>query len=168
MTKQNKIFDWRFRSKWLNYVAQSSMAVIAVLLVFIALRQQHLVVVASLAATGFTIFTMPNNVTASSRNVLGGHMIGMFFGSLFSFFSMESGIGQDVIYALAVGFSMFAMTITNTEHPPAAGTALGVVLDGFSQDVIMGITVGAGILTAIHWLLKPYLLDLIAENNRNN
>src|SRR5690606_9619580 len=100
MTKQNKIFDWRFRSKWLNYVAQSSMAVIAVLLVFITLRHQHLVVVASLAATAFTIFTMPHNVTASFRNVLGGHMIGIFFGSLFSFFSMESGIGQDVIYAL--------------------------------------------------------------------
>jgi CBS-domain-containing membrane protein len=125
MARFKKIFDRRFRGKWLNYIAQSVMAAVAILIVLVTLHQQNLLVVASLAATAFTIFIMPHNVTASMRNVVGGHVIGMLFGSLFAVITIESGMGQDLLYALAVGCSTFVMAITNTEHPPAAGTYPG-------------------------------------------
>ena len=166
MARFNKIFDRRFRYKWLNYVAQSAMAAVAILLVLVTLHQQNLLVAASLAATAFTIFIMPHNITASMRNVLGGHIIGIVFGSLFAIITTESGLGQDLLYALAVGCSTFVMAITNTEHPPAAGTTLGVVIAGFSLRLIIGIAMGIGILTVVHWLLKPILLDLIASSGK--
>jgi len=166
MARFKKIFDLRFRHKWFNYVAQSAMAAIAILIVLVTLHQQNLLVVASLAATAFTIFIMPHNITASMRNVVGGHVIGIVFGSLFAIITMESGLGQDLLYALAVGCSTFVMAITNTEHPPAAGTTLGVVIAGFSLRLIMGIAIGIGILTVVHWILKPILLDLIASSEK--
>lgn len=138
------------------------MATGAVLLALMALRQQNLVVAASLAATAFTVFTMPNSVTASSRNVVGGHLVGLTLGALFALLPQESGLAQDAIYALAVGGSMLVMAVTNTEHPPAAGTALGVVIAGSSLQVLLGVVVGVGVLAVIHRLLRPVLRDLVA------
>jgi CBS-domain-containing membrane protein len=162
MARFERAFDRRFAPYWISYIAQSVMAAGAVLLALVALRERNLVVAASLAATAFTVFTMPSSVTASSRNVIGGHVIGLAFGSLFALLPVESGLAQDVVYALAVGASMLAMAVTNTEHPPAAGTALGVVTAGFSLTVVMGVIVGVGILAAVHRVLRPALLDLIA------
>ncbi len=157
-----RTFDSRFAPHWINYVLQSALACAAIFVTLVALRQQNLLVAASLAATAFTVFTMPSSVTASPRNVIGGHLIAMAFGSLFGLFPQESGLAQDVMYALAVGGSMFVMTITNTEHPPAAGTALGVVIAGSSPRIVVGVAVGVAILTVTHRLLRPMLLDLIA------
>ncbi|MDD3656438.1 MAG: HPP family protein [Atribacterota bacterium] len=95
-----------------------------------------------MTATAFTIFVMPHNITTSKRNVLGGYIIGMVFGLLFFIIHPSSGVGQDAIYALAVACSMFTMTIMYLEHPPTAGTALGVVVAGFSIRVIISIIVG--------------------------
>ena len=163
MAKPNRAFDTRFKAKWLNYVLQSILFVLAVFVTLRALSHQNLVIAASLAATAFTVFTMPNAVTASNRNLIGGHLIGLTFGSLFALFAQHSGLTQDIIYALAVGSAMFVMTITNTEHPPAAGTALGVVIAGFSYRVFLGVIIGVGILTVILNIFRPIMLDLIAS-----
>jgi CBS-domain-containing membrane protein len=155
-------FDRRFKNRKGRYIAQVAMATGAVFFTLIALHQQHLVVAASLAATAFTIFAMPGSVTASTRNVVGGHFVGLIFGSAFALLSPEPGVMQDLMYALAVGISMFVMAITNTEHPPAAGTALGVVIAGYSVRLVLGVVVGVAVLAAIHRLLRPVLIDLIA------
>jgi CBS-domain-containing membrane protein len=139
------------------------MATAAIFVALIALRQQNLLVAASLAATAFTVFAMPTSVSARMRNVVGGHLVGLFFGSLFASAAAGAGLWQDAMYALAVGCSVFVMAITNTEHPPAAGTALGVVIAGYSVRVVLGVTIGVMILVSLHRLLKPYLLDLIAS-----
>ena len=161
MIRLRRALDARFRPHWVSYVIQSVLATAAVLAALAALRQQNLVVAASLAATAFTVFAMPGNVTARARNVVGGHIIGLIFGCLFALLSPDSGLGRDGLYALAVGSSMFTMAITNTEHPPAAGTALGVVIAGFSARVVLGVVVGVAILAVIHQGLRPFLRDLI-------
>ena len=155
-------FDARFTPNWGSYVSQSAMASAAVFIVLVALRQQNLVVAASLAATAFTVFTMPSSVTASSRNVIGGHIVGLVFGFLFALFPQEHALAQDAIYALAVGSAMFVMSITNTEHPPAAGTALGVVIAGPNARIVLGVLVGVGLIAIVHRLLRRFLRDLIA------
>jgi CBS-domain-containing membrane protein len=162
MARFDRAIDKRFVPHWPNYVVQSAMATVAVLLVLVALRHQNLVVAASLAATTFTVFTIPSSVTASPRNVIGGHLVGLIFGTLFALLPQETGIRQDLIYAVAVGGSMFLMSITNTEHPPAAGTALGVVIAGYSTRTVLGVLVGVAILVTVHRLLRPFLRDLIA------
>jgi CBS-domain-containing membrane protein len=166
MAKLQHAFDDRFRPHWLSYVLQSALAALGVFVALAALRQQNLVVAASLAATAFTVFAMPSSVTASSRNVIGGHMIGLAFGSVFALLPHDSGLGQDALYALAVGCAMLAMAVTNTEHPPAAGTALGVVIAGLSAQVVLGVVVGVAILAIIHRLLRPILRDLVAAPER--
>lgn len=160
-----RAFDKKFPPHWCNYVLQSFFATASVFIVLFALRQQNLVVAASLAATAFTVFTMPSRVTASTRNVIGGHTIGLVFGSLFALIPVSSAISHDAVYALAVGSAMFIMAITNTEHPPAAGTALGVVTAGFSIQVVLGVTIGVGVLTLIHRLLRPFLIDLLRDSD---
>ena len=157
----SKTIDSKFKSNWLNYVIQSVLLTFAVFVTLRLLRYQNLVIAASLAATAFTVFTMPNAVTSSNRNLIGGHLIGLAFGSLFALFPNFSGLSQDIIYALTVGSAMFAMTITNTEHPPAAGTALGVVIAGFSYPVILGVIAGILILAVILTFLRPLMMDLI-------
>ncbi len=108
------------------------------------------------------MFTVPSSVTASARNVIGGHVIGLVFGSVFALMPQATPLAQDAMFALAVGGAMLAMTATNTEHPPAAGTALGVVIAGFSWRVVLGTVVGAVVLALIHKLIRPYLRDLVA------
>jgi CBS-domain-containing membrane protein len=166
MTVLSRTFDLRFRPHWLSYVFQSLLAAASVFAVLITLRQQNLVVAASLAATAFTVFAMPSRVTASTRNVIGGHIVGLTFGSLFALVPAASAVSQDAIYALAVGGAMLVMAVTNTEHPPAAGTALGVVIAGFSLPVILGVVVGIGVLALVHGLLRPVLRDLIQVPDR--
>ena len=103
---------------------------------------------------------MPDNITAQPRNVIGGHIVGLLCGFLFSLiphFTLHFAI---FIYSLAVGTSLFLMVVTDTEHPPAAGTALGVVMPGISLQVIVVVVASIIILSVIHRILKPYLRDL--------
>ncbi len=161
MRRRPGAIDSRFQAHWRNYVLQSGMATVSVFVVLLALRQQNLVVAASLAATAFTVFAMPSSVTARTRNVTGGHLVGIICGSVFALLPLDFAAKREMFYALAVGSSMFIMTITNTEHPPAAGTALGMVIAGFSWRVGLGTMTGVVILSAIHRLLKLWLRDLI-------
>jgi CBS-domain-containing membrane protein len=66
-----------------------------------------------------------------------------------------------VQYSLAVGLTFFIMVAIDTEHPPAAGTALGVVLNGFSLNASIGVLISAIILSLIHHFARPYLKDLV-------
>ena len=56
---------------------------------------------------------------------------------------------------------MLAMSTTDTEHPPAAGTVLGIGVKPLEMDVLY-IIIGAVLLLAlIKFLLHRYLHDLI-------
>jgi CBS-domain-containing membrane protein len=158
----DRAFDGRFRPHWGSYLLQSVLAAASIFAVLVALRQQNLVVAASLAATAFTVFTVPSSVTASPRNVVGGHLVGIAFGSAFALVPHGTALHQDAVYATAVGSAMLMMAATNTEHPPAAGTALGVVIAGFSWRLALGVVVGAVVLSTIHTVLRPVLRDLVA------
>jgi membrane protein implicated in regulation of membrane protease activity len=65
------------------------------------------------------------------------------------------------VYALAVGLSLFLMSLTNTEHPPAAGTALGIVVQPWSYQIVIFVLVSVISLAIIRRLLSRYLRDLI-------
>ena len=162
MSALDRAFDQRFRPHWVSYLLQSVLAAVSLFVVLMALRQQNLVVAASLAATSFTVFAAPSSVTASPRNAVRGHLVGVVFGSAFAPIPHEAALLQDAMYAAAVGSAMLTMAAANTEHPPAAGTALGVVIAGFSWPLVLGVAVGAVVLAVIHTVLRPGLRDLVA------
>lgn len=150
-----------FKALWKNYLYQSSLAAVAVLIVFWILSIEQAVIVASIGATAFIVFTMPSYATAKSRRVIGGHMAGFLCGVLGSLILINIAIPPMVIYSLTVGLSIFVMVALDFEHPPASGTALGVVISGFSLKVMIAILTSAIILSLAHHYLKKYLRDLI-------
>lgn len=152
--------DAEFRRHWKSYVLQSMLATIALFIVLYFLSMQHAVIIASLGATAFIVFAMPANITAQARNVVGGHIVGLFCGFLFSLIPHPSLVSSILVYSLAVGVSIFIMVVSDTEHPPASGTALGVAMTGITFNVLLAVLLSIIILSAIHRLCKPYLKDL--------
>ena len=55
---------------------------------------------------------------------------------------------------------MFLMAATNTEHPPAAGTALAIVAHGFEWELIAFIALAVLIMVGVHQALRRWLTDL--------
>lgn len=67
---------------------------------------------------------------------------------------------QSLLATISVGLSIFLMTITDTEHPPTAGTALGIMTHEWSYQTIVFILVCAMCLAIVGRLLRGYLRDL--------
>jgi len=121
---------------------------------------EHAVVIASIGATAFIVFTMPRNITAAPRRVIGGHLIGLFSGSLCALIPHSSILPSIVVYSLAVGISILLMVALDVEYPPAGGTALGVAITGFSPNVMIAVLTSSIVLSLAHRFCKKFLKDL--------
>ena len=166
------LFDKKFKKYFYFYIFQSILATISLIIILYFLNIfTNAAIIASLGATTFIIFAMPKYTTANPRNVIGGHLIGILVG-IFSIFisSLNFRTGENffsseminiIIPAFSVGLSIFLMVITNTEHPPAAGTALGLTVQGCTYSTILVILITTIVLTLVRYLLKPWLKDLI-------
>ena len=149
-----------FPRLWKNYLYQSFLAVIVLCIAFSVLSMEHVVIIASLGATAFIVFTMPRNTTASPRKVIGGHIIGLGSGALASLIPHYMVVSYIIVYSIAVGISIFLMVALDFEHPPASGTALGVAITGFSVDVLIAVITASVIIALAHKYLRRYLRDL--------
>lgn len=150
--------EWR--QFWRYYVLQSILATLSVFIVLYFLSLQNAVIIASIGATAFIVFAMPDNITAQARNVIGGQLVGLLYGFLFSLIPQPALIYSIIVYSLAVGATIFTMVVTDTEHPPAAGTALGVAMTGVSLDVFIAVIISIILLSLIHRFFKSHMKDL--------
>ncbi|PKM50125.1 MAG: hypothetical protein CVV02_12750 [Firmicutes bacterium HGW-Firmicutes-7] len=122
----------------------------------------NITLVASIGATTFIVFTMPHRRVSNVRYVLGGYIIGILTGTLCWFFgSTYNFIGLSFAGALAIGISIFFMAITNTEHPPAAAFAFGIVMDGFHLKTIVIMLFILILFQIIKKFTKKWLIDLV-------
>ena len=158
--KLNQMID-EFVMFWKNYVYQSLAATIATMTILLALSLENAVVVASIAASIFIVFTMPNAISARKRAILGGHWIGLALGSFWAIFPQPYHLITILVLSLAVGTTMLAMVIFDVEHPPAAGTALGVAMTGFSWNIGIAVITSTILLVIIRTVFKPYLKNLV-------
>lgn len=160
-TPKNKMVR-ELRLFWKNYVFQSLLATLVIFIVLLSLSiRDDAAIIASIGATTFIVFTMPDYITAKPRNVIGGHIVGLACGSLSALVPHPaSPVAFALLCALAVGLSMFIMVVTDTEHAPAAGTALGVAIKGLSLNVTIAVLASAVILSLIRHLAKHRLRDL--------
>lgn len=153
-----------FRSYWKYFVFQSLLAALSVYLVLVILNPDEAVIIASLGATAFVVFALPEKITAQPRNVIGGHIVGLLCGllgaGLLQVLPTDYNSVENAIYAFSVGLSIFIMVISDTEHPPAAGTALGVAIKGFNIHIIAGVLLFAILFSVIRRLLRNILRDL--------
>lgn len=157
----HKWVDARFMKNWRPYVLQSSYAALTILVITVILKLEHVVVIASLGATAFIVFAMPNSVSAQPKRIIGGHILGFISGSIFGIIPDLFPFIDSMVLALAVGVTFLAMVITDTEHPPAAGTAMGMALDGYSQGAMIAILTSVLIYAAIQRFARKYVKDLV-------
>ena len=165
-----RIIDRSFIKAPKSYILQSLLAVVsvAVILAFVEVLT-HAAIVAALGASTFIVFAMPHSVTAQPRKLIGGHVVGLICGSLCYYVFLAGPFGKVLtnweftlwfVSALSIGLSIFLMTITNTEHPPAASTALGVVVHAWSYQIAIFVLLCAICLAIVRRLLRRYLRDL--------
>lgn len=166
-----RLLDPRFRKFAGCYVLQSLMAVAVLLIILAVLEiQAHLVVIAAIGSSTFVVFAMPKVKQARPRSVIGGHLVGLLSGALsYLPFFWLCFPGESMPYkvlcvfagGIAVGLAIFLMTVTNTEHAPAAGTALGITVQGLSWTAVVFVVTSAVGLSLARWLLRDWLKNLV-------
>ncbi len=162
MKRSFKQIGDELRLYWSNYVFQSLLATASMFIVLLLLSTHEVVIAASIGATSFIIFAMPKSITANAKNVIGGYVAGIFSGSLCALIPHEMLMLPSIaVYSLSVGLAMFIMVVTDTEHPPAGATALGVSIHGFNIGVAITTLGSVVILSLIHHYFKRYLRDLV-------
>jgi CBS-domain-containing membrane protein len=147
----------KFKKLWIYYILQSLLAALALFIIVLVLGKDKMVVISAMGATSFIAFAMPKTVSAKTRNILGGHLVGLASGAIFYFTSLP----YFVEYPCAVGLAIFLMVVLDVEHPPAAGTALAVVVNEVSPPVFVAIMTSALILSQCRYYLRRYLKDLV-------
>ena len=118
--------------------------------------------IASIGATAFIVFAMPNNISAEPKRIIGGHILGFFIGSCFAVFPFNDILFFKAIwFSLSVGITILFMVVLDFEHPPAAGTALGMTLVGYSNSSAIAILISIVLIACIGNILKSFLKDLV-------
>jgi len=169
--KSTRLFDSRFAANKRRYVLQATLAA-AVLGAVLAVADSlsDAAIVTAIASSTFIIFTSPHSASATSRRVLGGHVVGVLIG-LTAGGVLHGVLGQpyetntvaDVWAAGGVGLVMLAMAVTDTEHPPAAGTILGLAMA--DEAIASGVLVLAAALALClaRAVLSRWLMDLSSD-----
>jgi CBS-domain-containing membrane protein len=147
----------KFKKLWKYYILQSLLATVVLFILVLVLGRHKLVVISALGATTFIVFAMPKAVSAKTRNVIGGHLVGLASGTIFYLTTLPFFVE----YPLVVGLAFLLMVALDVEHPPAAGTALAVVINEVSLDAFITIMLSAVILSQCRYYLRGYLKDLV-------
>ena len=148
------------RSRWVSCIVQSLFATVVIFVICLALNGRRPAIMASLGATACIVFSMPSCRPARPRNVIWGHIIGLICGAVFLKIGAVFSVYPAVIYSLAVGFSILIMVLTDTDHPPAAGTALGIAMNGITIEVTAAVILSAIGLSIARNLFRPYIRDI--------
>ncbi|MHC4692368.1 MAG: HPP family protein [Planctomycetota bacterium] len=156
--KSNATIVNKFKTLWIYYILQSFLAALALFVLVLVLGQNKMVIISSIGATSFLVFAMPTAVSAQTRNVIGGHLVGLACGTIFYFTKLPYFLE----YPCVVGIAIFLMVALDVEHSPAAGTALAVVINELSPiDAFVLIMISAIILSQCRYFLRRYLKDLV-------
>jgi CBS-domain-containing membrane protein len=169
-----KVLDEEFRAHRTRYILQCGPAACVVFIVLFVLDAvSQTTIIASLGASSFIAFAMPRSRISQPRFLIGGYLVGTVVGCVCSYLPslpllmqlpLVSAWLNEVSGAAAVGLAILLMVVTNTEHPPAAGLALGFVLNAWDYGtvvVVVVVVVGIVLLSILKKLLEQVLVDLV-------
>jgi CBS-domain-containing membrane protein len=160
-------FDAKFRKRPLRYLLQCAIAGLVAMAMLSGLGLlTYTGMVAALGATIFVTFTMPHRVSSRPRYLIGGYIMGTVAGLIcnYAFIRPDAWLPSPGVFflgAIAVGTASLLMVATNTEHPPAAGFALGLVLQPWDYKTLVYVLACVCVLSIIRLALKRYLIDLL-------
>ena len=163
--------DTKDQGRLCQYLAQCGMATLAGVVIMLSLDVvvRRGAITASLGASTFIVFVMPQGRTAEPRSIALGYVIGGVAGCLLSVavtplsaqMAITEHLVRTVFGALAVGSSTFAMVLLDAEHPPAAGFALGLVLGKWTMADLGAVAMAVGLLVFARLALGRRLVDLL-------
>jgi CBS-domain-containing membrane protein len=175
--KKIQIFDEKIKTNYLSYILQCLLATLTLLAVLIFLDVlTETAIIAALGASAFIVFTMPLTYSSQPRRLIGGYIVGICVGFVFYLISNLIDLPGIIIYentsliffgALSVGIAILIMTITNTEHAPAAGIALGLVINQWTEITIVFILVSILWMSLVRKLLKNQFINLTSPNKNS-
>ena len=168
------LIDKKFRKNTLKYIFQCVLATLTIfaVLVFLDVLKETAIITA-LGASAFIVFTTPTQYSSDPRRLIGGYIVGLIVGFVFylisqsqikNLFSFSETATLVIFGAIAIGVAIFIMAVTNTEHAPAAGVTLGLVINRWDYLTIIFIVVAILWLASIRWILRGYLMDLISPH----
>jgi CBS-domain-containing membrane protein len=161
--------DQQFRTHARQYLAQAALATgtLAIVLI-IEDALTNVALITAIAASAFLVFIGPNVRLAAPRRLMGGHFVGCCVGlagalvlSLVRADVSNAILARNLIAAMAVGVGIVVMGATDTEHPPAAGTVLGLVLGADAIENALLVMLAIGLINAARALLRRWLADLL-------
>jgi len=165
------LFDRKFASHRGQYVFQASVAALMLGMVLAVQNSiSNAAIITGIAASVFIAFLYPGSKLSQPRRLIGGHALAVVVGLAFRFvaddvfatqLSLSLSTSQDMCAALAVGVGIMLMAVTDTEHPPAAGTLLGMI---FGSDVLEAgalLIASAVLLCFVKYWLRDRLIDLL-------
>lgn len=147
----------KFKKLWKYYILQTSLAVFVLFVIVLILGEERMIAISAMGATTFIIFAMPRSEAAQTKNVIGGHLVGLLSGVLF----FHAGLPYFVEYPLVIGLVIFLMVALDVEHPPAAGTALAVIANEVSLNIFVTIMITAIFLSQCRYFVRKHLKDLV-------
>ncbi len=150
------IFE-KFKRLWKYYLFQACLAMLVIFVIVFAFGKEKVVIIASMGATAFICFAMPTSVSAQTKHVIGGHLVGLVCGALFALADQP----YYVEYPLVVGLVIFLMVALDVKHPPAAGTALAVTINEITLNGAVVVVISIIVLTQCRYYVRNILKDLI-------
>jgi len=130
------LLDPKFRHRYEQCFLRAFLAFVAVAIILLFVESpSSAAIAAGLGSSVVGIFINPNGATARLRAMVGGHTMALLLGSVFSFilfagsietFTVDHSQFHALIMVLSVGFLFLVMAITDTDHPPAGGIAIGM------------------------------------------
>jgi CBS-domain-containing membrane protein len=150
------IFE-KFKKLWKYYLFQTCLAMLAIFVIVFAFGREKVVIIASMGATAFICFALPERVSAKTKYAIGGHLVGLVCGAIFTF----TALPYYVEFPLVVGLAMFLMVALDVEHPPAAGTALAVTINEVTLAGAVAVVISVIVLTQCRYYMRNILKDLL-------
>ena len=165
------LLDRKFMENPMPFVIQPVLAGLTIAVILLVLDVvTETALIAALASSAFIAFTMPHSYFAKPRSLLGGYLVSSVIGigcDMISVHPHAIGLFQSAeaatiaLAAFSVSLSIFVMVITDTEHAPAAGLALGFVLNPWNSITIVLILFSISFMATSKRLLKKWMTDLI-------
>ena len=166
-----ELYNVQFFRLKTRYLWQSALAAAVMLIVMLMVDSvADAVLAAGLGSSAVIVFVHPNSSGAALRHLVGGHVLGLSVGALTSFALFHAGWvpvpdhahhwAADVAAAMTLGVVILLMSITDTEHPPAAATGLGFALQSLEFTLVMLFIAAVLTLAAGKVIFRAYIRDL--------
>ena len=168
----------RTQREYIHLIFQSLLVVVVMFLFMFVLKHYTIadaslgaIGATSLGSTAFLAFVAHDTAMARERRIISGYAIGIIIGVLgdrlmalilhCDSFHCQAADIDIAVAAISAMITMIAMVLTSSEHPPAVGIAIGLVLRQWDVTILLVVFSTVLVIAALKFLLRRKLLNLL-------